>query len=177
MDLEKLANMIKEAVEVKDLMDFFDIKNEEEAASLWSKNLDILNFKWNDEIGYASLELLYDKTTMNENNTFYQELMKESLFLITFCDYDTDVITAFARMMGVLHFIYITRTYLKKMPEYQFYLEMFNEYKQDLRFISEWTGSKNLLDQISKASEIDISEIKLATDILGQLKKELIPKK
>lgn len=177
MDLKKLEELLEDKSEIKDLFEFFNVKDAEDAAILWQKNLEMAKFKWNDEVGYGSLELLYEKTTKEDNNTFYQELIKETLFLRTFCDYNVDIITAFVNMIGVLHFIFITRTFLKKMPEYEFFLEMYNEYKQDLRFISEWRASTDLLDQISKSSEIDIEQVKEATDILAQLKDEMLTKK
>lgn len=177
MDLKKLNKLLEERAETQEILDLFKLKDSDEAAVLWGKNLEKLKFKWNDEIGYGSLELLYDKTTEEDGNIFYQELMKESLFLRTFCDFDVNIITAFVRMIGVLRFVYITRTFLTKLPEYVFFLEMFNEYKQDLRFITEWKASTELLDQISKTSEIDIEGIKEATDILAQLKEEMLPEK
>lgn len=177
MDARKLNKLLEERAETQEILDLFKLKDSDEAAVLWGKNLEKLKFKWNDEIGYGSLELLYDKTTEEDGNIFYQELMKESLFLRTFCDFDVNIITAFVRMIGVLRFVYITRTFLNKLPEYVFFLEMFNEYKQDLRFITEWKASTELLDQISKSSEIDIEGIKEATDILAQLKEEMLPEK
>lgn len=177
MDLKKLNKLLEERAETQEILDLFKLKDSDEAAVLWGKNLEKLKFKWNDEIGYGSLELLYDKTTEEDGNIFYQELMKESLFLRTFCDFDVNIITAFVRMIGVLRFVYITRTFLTKLPEYVFFLEMFNEYKQDLRFITEWKASTELLDQISESSNIDIEGIKEATDILAQLKEEMLPEK
>jgi hypothetical protein len=177
MDLKKLNKLLEERAETQEILDLFKLKDSDEAAVLWGKNLEKLKFKWNDEIGYGSLELLYDKTTEEDGNTFYQELMKESLFLRTFCDFDVNIITAFVRMIGVLRFVYITRTFLTKLPEYVFFLEMFNEYKEDLRFITEWKASTELLDQISESSNIDIEGIKEATNILAQLKEEMLPEK
>jgi hypothetical protein len=177
MDLKKLNKLLEERAETQEILDLFKLKDSDEAAVLWGKNLEKLKFKWNDEIGYGSLELLYDKTTEEDGNTFYQELMKESLFLRTFCDFDVNIITAFVRMIGVLRFVYITRTFLTKLPEYVFFLEMFNEYKEDLRFITEWKASTELLDQISQSSNIDIEGIKEATNILAQLKEEMLPEK
>lgn len=177
MDARKLNKLLEERAETQEILDLFKLKDSDEAAVLWGKNLEKLKFKWNDEIGYGSLELLYDKTTEEDGNIFYQELMKESLFLRTFCDFDVNIITAFVRMIGVLRFVYITRTFLTKLPEYVFFLEMFNEYKQDLRFITEWKASTELLDQISESSNIDIEGIKEATDILAQLKEEMLPEK
>lgn len=177
MDLKKLKKLLEERAETQEILDLFKLKDSDEAANLWGKNLERLKFQWNDEVGYGSLQLLYDKTTEEDGNIFYQELMKESLFLRTFCDFDVNIITAFVRMIGVLRFVYITRTFLNKLPEYVFFLEMFNEYKQDLRFITEWKASTELLDQISKSSEIDIQGIKEATDILAQLKEEMLPEK
>lgn len=177
MDLKKLNKLLEERAETQEILDLFKLKDSDEAAILWGKNLEKLKFKWNDEIGYGSLELLYDKTTEEDGNTFYQELMKESLFLRTFCDFDVNIITAFVRMIGVLRFVYITRTFLTKLPEYVFFLEMFNEYKEDLRFITEWKASTELLDQISQSSNIDIEGIKEATNILAQLKEEMLPEK
>lgn len=177
MDARKLNKLLESRAETQEILDLFKLKDSDEAAVLWGKNLEKLKFKWNDEIGYGSLELLYDKTTEEDGNIFYQELMKESLFLRTFCDFDVNIITAFVRMIGVLRFVYITRTFLTKLPEYVFFLEMFNEYKQDLRFITEWKASTELLDQISESSNIDIEGIKEATDILAQLKEEMLPEK
>lgn len=177
MDARKLNKLLEERAETQEILDLFKLKDSDEAAVLWGKNLEKLKFKWNDEIGYGSLELLYDKTTEEDGNIFYQELMKESLFLRTFCDFDVNIITAFVRMIGVLRFVYITRTFLTKLPEYVFFLEMFNEYKQDLRFITEWKASTELLDQISESSNIDIEGIKEATNILAQLKEEMLPEK
>lgn len=177
MNLKKLEKMIDSRVEVEELFEFFNVKNKEEVIELWKNNLNVLRFVWNDGIGYESLKLLYEKTTEEDGNTFYQELMKESLFLRTFCNYNIDVITAFVRMIGILQFIYITRTFLKKSEEYQFFIEMYDEYKKDLRFITEWKASSDLLKQISESSEIDIEQIKEATDILGQLREEVLPKK
>ena len=177
MDLKKLNKMLEDKVETEKILEFFKLKDADEAADLWQKNLEKVKFEWNDEIGYGSLQLLYDKTTEEDGNIFYQELMKESLFLRTFCDYEVNLITAFVRMIGVLRFVYITRTFLSNMPEYVFFLEMFNEYKQDLRFITEWKASTELLDQISESSNIDLEGIKEAVDILAQLKEEMLPKK
>ena len=177
MDARKLNKLLEERAETQEILDLFKLKDSDEAAVLWGKNLEKLKFKWNDEIGYGSLELLYDKTTEEDGNIFYQELMKESLFLRTFCDFDVNIITAFVRMIGVLRFVYITRTFLTKLPEYVFFLEMFNEYKEDLRFITEWKASTELLDQISESSNIDIEGIKEATNILAELKEEMLPEK
>jgi len=175
MDFEKLAKLTEGEVNKEELFNFFEIKDKKEAIKLWKQNLSYLKFEWNDTIGYQSLELLHEKTWGEDSNIFYQELIKESLFLRTFCDYNTNLISAFINMIGVLEFIYITREYLKKMPEYVFFLEMFDEYKKDLRSLSEWKTSQKMLETMEEASNIDTTGIIEANEILSKLKGELLP--
>lgn len=175
MDLEKLAKIIEGDINKDELFDFFNLKEKEEAIELWKNNLLYLKFEWNDLIGYESLKLLHEKTWGEDNNIFYQELIKESLFLRTFCNYNTNLISAFINMIGVLEFIYITREHLKTMPQYVFFLEMFDEYKKDLRSLSEWKTSQKMLETMEQASNIDTTGIIEANEILSKLKDELLP--
>jgi hypothetical protein len=78
-------------------------------------------------------------------------------------------------MIGVLEFIYITREHLKTMPQYVFFLEMFDEYKKDLRSLSEWKTSQKMLETMEEASNIDTTGIIEANQILSKLKGEILP--
>jgi hypothetical protein len=78
-------------------------------------------------------------------------------------------------MIGVLEFIYITRNFLKTMPEYVFFLEMFDEYKKDLRSLSEWKTSQKMLETMEEAAKIDTTDIIKANEILSKLKGEILP--
>lgn len=175
MDLKKLAKITEGNINKDELFNFFNLKGKQEAIELWKNNLLHLKFEWNDLIGYESLKLLHEKTWGEDNNIFYQELIKESLFLRTFCDYNTDLISAFISMIGVLEFIYITRNFLKTMPEYVFFLEMFDEYKKDLRSLSEWKTSQKMLETMEEAAKIDTTDIIKANEILSKLKGEILP--
>jgi hypothetical protein len=103
--------------------------------------------------------------------------MKISLFLRTFCDLSVDVISAFIRMIGVLEFGFISRKALDSMPEYVYFSNMFEEHKKESKDFLEFQRSMEVLDQLEKASgEINLDDVKAATDELSNLKEEFTKK-
>jgi hypothetical protein len=180
MDIKKLEKlMAKENLNNTELFEFFKIQEKKQAVQLWEKNLSMLKFGWNDEIGYDSFELIYSNLEdfNKQPNVFYLEMMKISLFLRTFCDLSVDLISAFIRMIGVLEFGFISRKALDNMPEYVYFSNMFEEHKKESRNFLEFQKSMEVLDQLEKASaEINLDDVKAATDELSNLKEEFTKK-
>jgi hypothetical protein len=181
MDIKKLEKLLKkDDLDNQELFDLFELKNKKEAIELWKKNLASIKFEWNDELGYESFSLLYEQVEdfKRNSNIFYLEMMTISLFLRTYCNYDVDIISAFIRMIGVLEFGFISNQILKEMPEFVYYKEMFEAHKKETKQLLEIERSMEVFDSLEKASgEIDMSELKKSTELLSELKDELIDKK
>jgi len=181
MNIKKLEKLLeKENLNNEELFQFFDVKDKKEAVELWKKNLNDLKFEWSDEMGYDSFELIYSKIEDldKQANVFYLEMMKISLFLRTFCNYDVDLISAFIRMIGVLQFGFISRKVLDNLDEYVYFSHMFEEHKKETKNFLEFSRSMEVLDQLEAASkEIDLKDIQSAAEDLSKLKEVFIDKK
>jgi hypothetical protein len=181
MDIKELELLLKKQdLENQELFDLFEVKDKKEAVELWKKNLEHIKFEWNDQLGYDSFSLLYEKIEDFEKNSniFYLEMMTISLFLRTYCNYDVDIISAFIRMIGILEFGFVSAQILNKMPEYVYYRHMFDEHKKETKQLLEIQRSMEVFDSLEKASgEIDMSELEKSTKLLSDLKNELVDKK
>jgi hypothetical protein len=180
MDIKKLEELLdKKDLQTEELFDLFKVKNKKEAVELWKKNLSILKFEWNDELGYDSFSLLYEKIEdfQKNSNIFYLEMMTISLFLRTYCNYDVDIISGFIRMIGILEFCFSSGQILGDMPEYVYYRHMFDEHKKETKNLLEIQRSMEVFESLEKASaEIDMTELEKSTKILADLKKEIVDK-
>jgi len=119
-----------EAVDTQKVFEAFGVENKEMFKAVVRENLEYAKPEFNDLYGFESLENVFEQS-MIRPNTFFEELMKISVFLISFCGYDNTFIKASVEIIGMVEFVYLAEV-LKKNSRYQFFAKAYEGYKTDL---------------------------------------------
>lgn len=168
MDYKMLKKLLeKENLEPKELWQFFGTDSQKKMEELLVANLNDLKDGMDDGMVYIGPSMIYESSIENDHNIFYEKMMVISYFLKSFAKYDSVMIEAFIKAVGMMRFVYLGEKTLKTNDLFIFFKESFQEYKKDKYFREQTDRMVKMFDDITSEIEaIDLSEVReLAEEI------------
>jgi hypothetical protein len=162
MDYKVLKKLLqKENLEPKELWQFFGIDSQKKMEELLVANLNDLKDGMDDGMVYIGPSMIYESSIENDHNIFYEKMMVISYFLKSFAKYDSMMIEAFIKAVGMMRFVYLGEKTLKTNDLFIFFKESFQEYKKDKYFREQTDRMVKMFDDITSDIEaLDLTEVK-----------------
>lgn len=162
MDYKVLKKLLeKENLETKELWQFFGTDSQKKMEELLVANLNDLKDGMDDGMVYIGPSMIYESSIENDHNIFYEKMMVISYFLKSFAKYDSVMIEAFIKAVGMMRFVYLGEKTLKTNDLFIFFKESFQEYKKDKYFREQTDRMVKMFDDITSEIEaIDLSEVR-----------------
>lgn len=162
MDYKVLKKLLeKENLEPKELWQFFSTDSQKKMEELLVANLNDLKDGMDDGMVYIGPSMIYESSIENDHNIFYEKMMVISYFLKSFAKYDSVMIEAFIKAVGMMRFVYLGEKTLKTNDLFIFFKESFQEYKKDKYFREQTDRMVKMFDDITSEIEaIDLSEVR-----------------
>ncbi|MFW6311868.1 MAG: hypothetical protein ACOC1K_06505 [Nanoarchaeota archaeon] len=161
MDLTKLEEAISvQPIDLKTIYKEFEVSNKEELEKMYIGNLKLIKPEFNDFYGYEILESIYQNSIEDGENKFFEELMLITTFLIYLCDYKEIILNAYIKSLGMVNFIYLSKSILDKNDKFNFLNNIYRDYKQDKYSNRVYETITQVVEELKEQmEEIDLAEV------------------